>query len=815
MSNRYDWLTLSCAAALAVSSGVNAKEVIDLGDLEVSHELNDEAQSTSDDIYRSYDSVDTGASIISEKTIKNASSPGINTTELIESLPFVQQDNQQDIASKENIQSLRPRDFAISGGNFYDNNIQIDGVSVNSVHDVTGPKSQLDWDNVLGQTAQTVYVNPALLGDVEVLDSNVSARYGDFTGGVVHFYIRDPKKYSQVNLGASFQSDRMVSYHDPEDLGEEPETPPEFTKYTSTVVVDQPVTDRFFLLGAYSRAQSSVVYQEDPEYGGTEHKRGDQSDNFFIKGLYEYSDDLTLRGQLLYSPYESERDLPRARDDLMISDSTGLVGLLSANGVSNNTVWESKLSTSFNDSSRKSNSTRYLLDGEFLDWCRTDKNCHIGGVGNIDQTQSDYSWKTHFTTDFNSGTLSYGADLNYTKAEKSRDEDAFYYTTPRKTRGDDYQCAENDSSCYPKMANRRYLRYGQYDATVGVYSHALWGEYLTEFGPVEIRGGARYSYDNFLKNHNLAPRLTVAWEFMDDTYLTFGANRYYGNKMIGYALREKIPATECYERTVKDGEAPGEWEACRRPPKSNRYGGSVLDTPYGDEFTAALTIPTVLDGNVRLKTVVRKNRDQFSRGEEITGADGNPYYEMENNGKTDYIGYAIEWSGNYKRRHFFNASVSISETKNYGLLDYSSDSEKEDELVYYNGQVITYKEMYEDDARQNFAAPLKASIGWSASWFSNTLTTHADLNFRGRYKYFQDTKKDYSGDDCDRCDIYAKEKDASVTTVNLKTNYRFWQQQQSVASVELKIKNLLNKAVRLPSSYTTGRSVWASFQYTF
>lgn len=811
--------------ALAVLSALGnqiaiANEPVDLGDLEIT-QGNNESETTleSEAIYESYDPIDSGASVINERSIQNNKSGGINTTELLKSTPFVQVDNSLDDATQENIQSIRPQDFSISGGNYYDNNIQIDGVSATSIHDVTDPSGDLDWNNVYGQTSQTLYVSPDLLGAVEIYDSNVSAKYGDFVGGVVNYEIRKPKKEFGFSLSTGYQNDSMVEYHKPTDPDEDTESPAKFTKQQTTVSFDLPLTDKLSVLTSYSRSESTVQYQEDEEYGGNTYDNGDISENFLIKGIYEYREDLTFEAQFVHSPYESERDLPNARNDLIVSNSSGTQGYISAKGYVDDTNWDSKLSVMYNDASRESSNYRYQLDGEFLDWCNTNSNCYEGGIGDLEQTQTDYAWKTSFSTLLDSGTFNYGSEFKYTDASKVRPSDVYYYYSVKKSSTDDFICADGDNSCTPDMANWRYMKYDAFDADVGVYSHALWGEYLTQLGPVEVRTGARYSYDDFLDNHNFAPRLTANWEFLDDTYLTLGANRYYSNKMVGYAIKEKIPAQTCYQRDLKNsgdgsyGGVTGDWYECSSQPSVDLYSNSNLNTPYSDELTAAITMPTFLNGNVRLKTVYRQNRDQFAKSQELTDENGDNYYQMTNNGETDYYGYSIEWSGNYKK-HFFNANVTWSETKNNGLVDYSSDTEDETEYVYYSGQVMTLADLYEQDARQNYAAPFRASVSWSAMWFDDALMTNTTLYYRGKYEYLDDTGENYTDESGNKYDIYGEEEVKAVTSVDFNATYQFLQYKQHNASIDLRIKNLLDDVSGSTSNYQIGRSYWIGLNYS-
>lgn len=814
---------LGCTFLSAVSSSaVLSDEKIDLGEIEITEQAsiysNIERVSPA---YESYDPINSGLSVISGQAVENRRGGGIDTTELLRPLPFVQMDARSDDATKENIQSLRPQDFSISGGNYYDNNISIDGVSATSLHDVTAASGDNDWNNVYTQTSQTFYIDPTLIGNVEVFDSNISAKYGDFIGGVVNYEIRQPKDEFSFNITTGFQSDSLVKYHAPIPDEDDPlDAPADFTKYQTSVTVDLPVTDKLFLLAGYTRAESNVQYKKDPELGSLTHYNGDVSQNFLLKGRYLYSNDLTFEAQIAHSPYRSERDLPNTYNGLTTSDSNGTQGYFSASGFFDTTSWESKLSLMHNNSSRHARNQRIAWRGDSVDWCFTTRNCFEGGVGNLNQTQTDYTWKTDFSTYLQSGTLNYGSELNYSNAQKSRDEEARYYYLSRSAGSEEFSCAPGDPACNGLNAASRDLVYQPFNAEVSVYNHSLWGEYLNTYGNIDIRAGARYSYDDFLGNHNVAPRLTGTWQFVPDTFLTLGANRYFGRNMVGYAINEQVPVHTCYERQLKNapnngyGGVPGEWNACNFQPSVTNYSSSNLHTPYSDELTASLTIPTPLNGYLRPKVVYRENRDQFSRSEKLTDRDGNDYYTMSNDGETDYLGYALEWSGSYKS-HFFNANVVWSETRTNGAVDYTYEADDQNELVYYSNAIMSMADLREQDARQNFAAPFKASVNWATGWLNGNLITDTSLNYRGKYEYLTDSRENYTDNEGNTYDIYEDTNTGSLTTVDTNIKYYFLNKNIHNASVDFRIKNIFDRVTGNTSNYQIGRSFWLGLNYAF
>ena len=774
--------------------------------------------------YESFDPLDSGRSVVGTDTIGASHEGGTDTTGLLQSLPFVQMDTERQSAEAEDIQSIRPSDFSISGGNYYDNSVLIDGVSATSIMDVSSQNAN-DFNEVSGQTSQTLYVDPTLIGSMEVLDSNVSARHGDFTGGVVDIKLRQPARKFGVSATAGFQNDSMVSYRK-SGTGELTKSKPDFSKYQTSVAVDTPLSDKLFVLAAISQSESAVKYNMDESYGGGRYETGDKANNFLFKALYEYNPDLSLEGQLIYSPYHSEKQPDDSINSLNTNHTDGFSSYLALNGISGVRSWQHKLSYQLSDASRDWDGDRYAWPSkaESITWCG-DNNCMEGGFGDLKQTQADTVYQFTLNQPLAGGDLSVGSELRYTQARKQRPEDNYYYSSGKVMgSGVTAQCPEGDSACRDDVALSQYSYYQAYDADINLFSQALWLEYLRPVGSWEFRGGARLSHDDFLENFNLAPRLTANWEFLEDTFLTLGANRYYAANMVGYAIRSQYPDSYTYRRSINTatGEV-GDWSLFSHA-RATDYGQGDLKTPYSDELTAALTFPAPLDGHLRIKGIYRFNRDAFASTSKITeqfDSDtgktlSTTLYSMTNDGKSDYKGLALEWDGHINR-HSINANVTWSETKTFGKGSTYFDYTDPQSQVYYDGRVIDMNELYDLNDRSNFAAPLRAAIGWTARWTDRWMT-NAAVQYRGSYDYLGD-----SGDNIDidgeSYDVYDTIKIKSFTTMNVNTRYQFFEWQNQKASTELRITNLFNATPHTASnssaSYRLGRSIWLGVNYIY
>ncbi|MEE4638310.1 MAG: TonB-dependent receptor plug domain-containing protein, partial [Wenzhouxiangella sp.] len=141
--------------------------------------------------YLGFDPVDSGRSVLERESIRSHETGDGDMLDPLRLLPNISFDVDQQSVDREDLQDLRPSDISISGAQFYDNNIRIDGVGVNNLHDVTND-NPFNFNEVAGSASQTIFVDPALIEVLDVQDSNISARYGDFTGGVVDAVIRDP-----------------------------------------------------------------------------------------------------------------------------------------------------------------------------------------------------------------------------------------------------------------------------------------------------------------------------------------------------------------------------------------------------------------------------------------------------------------------------------------------------------------------------------------------------------------------------------------------------------------------------------------------
>jgi hypothetical protein len=295
--------------------------------------------------------------------------------------------------------------------------------------------------------------------------------------------------------------------------------------------------------------------------------------------------------------------------------------------------------------------------------------------------------------------------------------------------------------------------------------------------------------------------------------------------MVAYAIRSQYPDSYVYRRTVSQTNGSvGDWSVFSST-RATDYRQAGLNTPYSDELTAALTFPAPFDGHFRVKGVYRQNKDVFANTDKTTEKKTNvvgkqvttTVSNLTNDGRSDYKGLALEWDARYQH-HSFNANVLWSETKTFGSGTTYFSYDDPEELIYYQGDVIDMNELYDINARSNYAAPLKASIGWTSKWTERWMTNFT-WNYRGSYSYIGNSDKqiDISGT---KYDIYEQSTLPSFVTVNFNTRYTFFKHQNQSASVDVRVTNLFNtiplvESTSSSTSYRLGRSVWLGVNYTY
>ena len=131
-----------------------------------------------------------GQSIYNQKQIQNVPNTKKTLTDFLKVNPNVQFGNASLASGQQG--ELDASDISINGALFYENKFLLNNVNIgNSLNPASGSTDNT-VDGLAGSSLNA-NINMDLICELEVLDSNVSAEYGEFTGGVVKAKTCAPK----------------------------------------------------------------------------------------------------------------------------------------------------------------------------------------------------------------------------------------------------------------------------------------------------------------------------------------------------------------------------------------------------------------------------------------------------------------------------------------------------------------------------------------------------------------------------------------------------------------------------------------------
>lgn len=122
-----------------------------------------------------------GKTVYTKEDLEKTPNSSKNITDFLKVNPNVQFSQSQNASGSQ--AELKPAEISINGAQTFQNNFIINGVSNNLLINPTDSDS--NTMHSFGTGSQAMAVNTDLLCSLEVLDSNVSAAYGQFTGGVI------------------------------------------------------------------------------------------------------------------------------------------------------------------------------------------------------------------------------------------------------------------------------------------------------------------------------------------------------------------------------------------------------------------------------------------------------------------------------------------------------------------------------------------------------------------------------------------------------------------------------------------------------
>lgn len=682
-------------------------------------------------------------------------------------LPNVQANNASNTSKTPG--EISPANLSISGGLSYQNNFLLDGFEINNDLDPAGSSSNTQ-PRQRSALSQGLNVDTSLLESIQVLDSNVSAAYGRFSGGVVEANIRKPRtdkgitKGWHANLSWAYTSSAMTKYYELQnsalaELGSSSNEnyQPNFYKNIVRTSLEGYITKNLGLIASYSTVRSIIPLQS--YNNGTSEQKQDQkrvSDNYYFKLNYNPTQNLTLEYNFGFMPQDNTYFTPNFKNSRYTMRQggiqTGLKALYQTNiGLSSNTLSYSRL-----ENSRRSDANYYTMI-----------NGSEGQYGSVNQIQNNINLKTDFlfsplVLNFFAQNFRVGLELIYQDATRDRTEDSHMYIyggTPQNNVGvwnrlpDSFGfISANDKQFYHTMGIIKAGKTSFDTFTYGIYAEDDMSFDLDKGGEIKMRFGLRLDGDNYMDKHKIAPRFSLSyitpvnkeWQ----TTLTFGANRYYGRNLLAYrfysdALNNRRAYYRCH---VNDSwqELGSSAPNCNNGLDYSKISNEVvktgnrlrdLEVPYDDELMSAISQNLGIF-SASLKYIHREGKNQITTSSLVsTSAGQGKTYMWGNDGRTtsDIISFILTNTtplDTFGIGHFYLFVLDWNNTKR-NFNTHSADYDLDDNIVY-NGVFTTYENMPAQKYNQPITLKLSTTHTFYIShtkWLWNNF-----FSWRGKYQ---------------------------------------------------------------------------------
>lgn len=726
---------------------------------------------------------------------------------------------------------ILPPNLSISGGRFYQNRFTIDGIGNDSILDPLAVDPS-DRDNVPGHP-QGLFLDTALIDTIEVHRSNVSARYGGFTGGVVDAQTRDPEPEFGGRLFVRTTRDAWTRFHIAEDdlddfAGSRDEgRQPRFTKVHAGLELDLPLAEDKALLAAFSVLDSTI----DLQHMGQERDQARRSGNLFLKYLDEEAAGGVLRLSYLSTPYTGRLFLKNTLD----SDYR-----VEAGGHSLAAEWERRLAGADLElrAAWKRIVNRREADDTYLQWAITaskpwggpigDVSSREGGNGSLEKIQTDYELGADLTFDpVRTGSVVHelvaGAAFEHVTGTFDRPEALTRYVGAVSIDDDPalaaLVCPPGDPVC---VEGEQFLwsrqTFPEDSAQSLIRFYALYLEDTLSFDRFTVRPGVRLSYNDLMENLDAAPRLRGTWDLFGDgrTLFSAGVNRYYGKTFLAHALFSQ-QAPFYYERRPKSLAAyntPQPWGA---PNYTRLRTGFVsLDTPYADEAAVGVG-QDLFGGRLELEYLKRRGRDELALQVD-KDADNNTVRQWNNLGRTDHQEVTLSWERGWQDHYLMlNGTWQQTETGNVDFGDLF-DEEALAERVWYDGRILHLWEL----PRSDFNRPWTANLIYEAR-LPRGLTFTNVTSCRSGYRSIEDTRDDTDDigvvlPDGEVLDVYELVKNSEDWVFDWKLAWTRPLAQRQELVLTLEVHNVFNEKVPVGGTdedFELGRHFWAGMEYSF
>lgn len=817
---------------------------------------------------------DTGTTVMDSTQVGIRTDGSGDANSFLRGLPNVQyQDDTDDEAGVEGqaILNTKPQELSISGGRTYENNFILNGIGINTITGTQEPygtsngelsddDTSYDANRIYGLHSQTIFVPSDFIDQATLIDSNASAKYGSFQGGVVEYQLKEPATDRlRATASVDYQTDSMVDYQLATEDGTNPNDvdPPEFFKKKKAFSVTGPITDNIAVIGQYSVTDAWTDKSKEYIYG--DETVESESKNAFYRVQANAETDFGLfKLEGIHTNYNQDFQSDNYRDleiDTATQSYAGKlqntydfedfsIGGIPLSNVSLTTkITASKsdtLNLSGDDIVRNWQSTYFrtisgvatnVFTSTMLDWCRVDPtsttsaSCREGGLGSErGQGQERYTWSQDLAGEVWNGTFIAGYEFGHTEAHRWRAKDYVNYTyrvaqsyTNLRNAGISTFTCNSTEECYAEQFAATKGVWEAYDIKAQIMQANSYFELDQTFDWLNIRPGFRLDYDDYQGNLNIAPRLVATVTPIEEFSVSGGFNRYYDAANLAYAIRDQQPRQITYTRTPSSTGVVGEFTTSATESYYS-FDATDLKTPYTDEFTAAINFTDPLtDGNWRMRYIHRTSRDQYA-----TTKDSTTEYVLTNGAGGSYDSFTAEYAKELPTAAWipadnsaFSASITWADS-NVSSNSYFVEEDELEERISYKGQ--SYTKAGFNVVTGNMDIPLRAQVGLSGSFFEERLKLGVSANYNFAYDGVEDTgdTEDIGGI---QHEIWEDKSFDGVLTVNLEGAYKVASIDDHGMTLNFKVVNLFNEIGNATSEnsqpWVIGRTLWVGASAEF
>ena len=810
-----------------------------------------------------------------------------NLNDVLGILPGVQ--FSESAYAADQVTNIKPSEVSISGAQGYQSGYQIDGVSNNSRLSTGNGQGDKNLAQDVSGHSQEAFVNVNILEQLEVYDSNIPAKYGQFSGGLVLAKTQNAGNKTRFGFSYRQTADQFVEYHKfyaPDFDGDKVFDTATFNKKDFNAYLLMPLNDNSGVVAQIQILKSEETLNQLGEL------RVQKQTNYNALLKYHYSltdeDELTLR--YLNAPYKGEYfDVGAINSDYDVNGG----------GQSFLAQWQADRQWGYMDTqldwrqstnSKDTTSARYVwLNAPGKAWGNYDgaTSSLEGGYGDIDKVQNSYSFKQDFTLPniwqrIGEHELSFGYQFEHQKTIFDRLESSVVYNgaviSPKiNCNGYLDDCIETSfirpiedieeelGRALDLSNSTDFLIYQNNLQTTGQYFQSrqvspksvaeanisylsMYLEDDISFENMQLSLGVRYDFNDFFKNHNIAPRLRLSYEFIDSHQIILGANRYYQSDLANYKLNQAMQPVHNEVRSIVNNR-PQQWQAALLT-SGYKYDYRDTKTPYSDELTTAYRQP-IFGGTVELKWINRANKSAINR---IKGYNdqGEAILYAGNNGASDYQRWSLSWMAQYQNQHIefnvsrasnkvsrksFDGDTTIEDPEDNQLTDTLNYSYDDRELVFLRTDESTatgdLRTRYELVTRhdinleqQDANRPIVANLSWAANWQSWRLSAYA--RFNGKQDAIYPTSELSSIKEattiCNGCapnkreyPVYRLSERPAFWLLSGSVRYNWTLSDDSSITLSFDGENLLNKRTYQVSPFNTGlelgRRFWLGISY--